>query len=64
MSRRLNIRAIREQKGLTQRDLSIRAGLAGSVVCYAEKGNVSPRVETLQRIAQALNVTLDELLTA
>ena len=56
------IRSLREATGLTQRALSIKAGLPQSTVCNLEKGNVSPRVDSLSKLARALNADLSELL--
>ena len=41
---------------MTQAQVAERSGLALSVISYAEKPTVSPRIETLQRLAKAFNL--------
>lgn len=57
------IRELRELAGLTQEQLAERAEVEGgdSAVCFYETGRREPRLATLRRIADVLNVTLDEL---
>ena len=60
------IRRLRRQKGLTQRELAARAGVfdVGELERgYKVKGGtvVNPQLETLSKIAAALGVTLEEL---
>lgn len=57
------IRIIRSSRGWTQADLAERAGVSLSVICVLEVGkNQNPRISTLWRIANALGVSLAELL--
>jgi predicted transcriptional regulator len=65
------IRALREKKGLSQRELAERVGTTQSAIARLEAGNVSPSLPTLDKIADALGaevslriVDLDELSTA
>lgn len=53
---------LRKQRGLTQLDLSIDSGLAHSFISDLELGKRNPSIETLWKVAKALDVTLEELL--
>lgn len=58
-----NIKKFRLQIGISQDSLSKRAGLAFHTIAKIESGyTTSPKIETLQRISKALDVSLDELL--
>ena len=52
------IRALREARGLSQRDLAEMVGTTQSAIARLEGGHVSPSLNTLDRIADALNVEL------
>lgn len=53
----------RKQAGLTQQDLCTKAGLSYSTLAKIERGAIkSPSIFTIQRIAGALGVSLDQLL--
>jgi ribosome-binding protein aMBF1 (putative translation factor) len=54
----LEIRALREKKGLSQRELAERMGTTQSAIARLEAGNISPSLATLDKIAQALGVEL------
>lgn len=56
-----NIRKIRKEKGLTQRELGELCGMADSAIRRYESGRANPKIETLQKIANALNVPIYEL---
>lgn len=58
----LNIKAIREQRGLTQRDLADRMNVRASTICKWETEQISLSVEMLLRLAVALNVPAADLL--
>jgi len=56
------IKEIRKQKKLSQDKLSKLADLSlNTIVNIEREKNTNPTVETLKKIANALNVTLDEL---
>jgi transcriptional regulator with XRE-family HTH domain len=55
------LRAIREQKQLSQRDIATRAGWVGPYVSRVECGHVIPTVENLEKFARALKVPLWQL---
>jgi ribosome-binding protein aMBF1 (putative translation factor) len=54
----LEITALREKRGLTQREVAERLGTTQSAVARLEAGNVSPTLPTLDRVAEALGVEL------
>lgn len=62
------LRALREKKGLSQRELAERVGTTQSAIARLEAGNISPSLPTLDKVAAALGaevsltfVDLDEL---
>ena len=61
MSKR--IRDCRKRLGLTQEKLAEKAGISPQFVSYAESGTRCPNSINLLRIAKALNVSTDYLLT-
>lgn len=52
------IRALREERGISQRELAERVGTTQSAIARLEAGNVSPSLPTLDRIAEALDAEL------
>ncbi len=56
------IRDFRETAGLTQAELSSRAGIGRVTLTRIEKGEHSPRTETLTAIARALGVDVEDLI--
>lgn len=58
-----NIKKIRKKKGISQDKLSKLADITHTTLAKIESGvNINPTIKTLQRIAQALNVKIDDLL--
>lgn len=55
------IKEIRKQKGLTQKQLGDLCGMADSAIRRYENGNANPKIETLKKIAAALEVPVSEL---
>ena len=55
------IRELRKAKNLTQEDLAEKVGIGTPNISYFETGKFSPAVETLQKIAEALEVEIYEL---
>jgi DNA-binding XRE family transcriptional regulator len=51
------LRAYREEKFLSQRELAVRAGVSRSTVVDAEAGRVCPHPRTVRKLADALGVT-------
>ena len=50
------IRELRKARGLTQKELGERAGIAEPTIRRYELGKLNPKFETVQKIAKALNV--------
>lgn len=48
----------RKGKGITQKELSVRTGIAQSDISKLENGNGNPSIRTLQRLANAMGMTL------
>ncbi len=46
--------ALREQRGWSQRELADRAGMKQPQLARLETGQVEPKLDTLQRLAQAM----------
>lgn len=57
----LNLRRLREGKGLTQEGLGERAELDPTYISGIERGVRNPSVLSLVRVAKALKVTVAEL---
>lgn len=55
------IRSLRERVGLTQDEVAARAELDRTYFNGIERGHRNPTVRALQRISDALDVTLDAL---
>lgn len=57
-----NIKKIRRKKGISQDKLSKLAEIAYNTIIKIESGAIqNPTIETVQKIAKALDVSLDEL---
>ena len=48
----------RTSQGLTQKELSIRSGIAQGDISKIENGNANPSIKTLKRLATALGKNL------
>lgn len=55
------LKALREAKGLSQEQLGDLAGLNSSVIAKSETGRTRPGSETLDKLARALDCTMDYL---
>ena len=55
------LKAWRDFRGLTQAEVERRGGLAHNALSRIETGSVSPKLGTLERIAAALEVNVEEL---
>ena len=56
------LKAIREDKGLTQQELSNRSGVSLRTIQNYESGAYSPRFGAVDKLAEALEVSAPELL--
>lgn len=58
------LRALRSRRGLSQRELAGRSGVSVGMISEVERGSKSPTVRLAYQLAQALGVSLTELLEA
>ena len=56
------LRALREEKKLSQGDMEKRTGLLRCYVSRVENGHTVPSIETLEKLARALEVPMYQLL--
>ena len=56
------LRALREQKKLSQGDIELRTGLLRCYISRVENGHTVPAVETLEKLARALEIPLYQFL--
>lgn len=56
------VREIRKERGLSQVELAAKVGIDRSYMGFLERGERNPSLEVIAKIAEALNVTPDELL--
>lgn len=56
------IKEIRNQKGLSQRALAVKARMSFTNLCNVENGKISPSINTIKRLAKVLNVSWLDLL--
>lgn len=57
----INLRSVRKEKGITQKQLAELVGTAASTITNYENGEREPTLETLCKIADVLDVSLDML---
>lgn len=57
-----NIRRIRVERRMTQKDLAAASGVSQPFIVDLERGARGAKPETLERIAAALGVTVDDLI--
>jgi len=55
------VKAWRKHLGLTQKELAKKANMAQSALARIESGKHEAREETLQKLAKAMNLTLEQL---
>jgi transcriptional regulator with XRE-family HTH domain len=56
------VRALREARGLSLRDLALRSGVSAPMLSQVERGETSPTLSVAQRIAAGLDLPLSTLL--
>lgn len=59
-----NVRRIRSFKGLSQEEVAQKAKVSRAAYRNIENGNTAPRVNTLQSVAKALDVKLEDLVAS
>lgn len=57
-----NLRSAREQLGINQKEVAKHIGVANSTYSLYESGNREPNLQTIKKIADFLNVSVDTLL--
>ena len=57
-----NLKRIRTQKGMTQGDIVRVLGVSRSFVSNIENGKTNPTLATIAKLAEAVEVSVDELL--
>ena len=57
-----NLKRIRTEKDISQVDVSRSLGVSRGFVSNIENGKTNPTLSTITRIAEALGVSVDELL--
>lgn len=58
----MRLKELREKRGLTQEQLADLSGVNQSAISFIENGTTaSPKLDTLQKLARALGVSLEEL---
>ena len=57
-----NIKRIRKEKNITQKQLAERSGLSVTSIQYYECGKFKPKVEQVERLAEALEVSPVEIM--
>lgn len=55
------IAELRKAKGMSQEQLASRSGVHRVTIARFETGKISPTLATLERLAAALDVTIDQL---
>ncbi|MCD8382817.1 MAG: helix-turn-helix domain-containing protein [Clostridiales bacterium] len=59
-----NLRRLRRERGLTQRELARRAGTSSQMIGYWENGTRNPNGASRQKLASALGVDVGQLLAS
>lgn len=59
----LRLRAVRKEKGLSQRELAKRAGVTNSTISLIEQDKVSPSVSSLKKVLDGFPMTMAEFFT-
>lgn len=57
-----NMMLTRKKKGLSQADLGKLIGTSGDVIGRYERGDITPSIEVVSKIADALEVSVDYLI--
>jgi transcriptional regulator with XRE-family HTH domain len=57
------LKSLRNDRNLSMRELALKADVAVSFISKIESGKTSPTIMTLQKILEALNVTVAEFFT-
>jgi transcriptional regulator with XRE-family HTH domain len=52
---------LRKRRGFTQTELANRSGILREMICTYESGKVTPRIDTIKKMAKALEMDYGEL---
>lgn len=55
------VKTIRQELGLSQEELAFRCGMHASHIGFLERGQRNPSLDTLERLALGLDISLSEL---
>lgn len=57
-----NLAKLRKQKGWSQEKLAVESGVSYNTIIKLERGRIkNPKIETVVKLAKALNVSIDRL---
>lgn len=56
------ITSLRRVLGITQKELAEKIGLTASTITKYEKGTLEPNIDTLNKISEALNVSISDII--
>jgi len=59
----IKLREIREAKGLSREQLSRLSNVSANMIYHIETGRKNPTINTLVKLAKALNVPISELVS-
>jgi transcriptional regulator with XRE-family HTH domain len=59
-----SLRELRAKEGLSQQELALACGMAPSYYSALERGQKNPTIDTLKRVADALHVSVAELVAS
>lgn len=62
MSLHENIKKLRTDKGMSQRELARQINMSGQMISKIEKAETTPSLEAITKIAAALNVEISDLI--
>ena len=62
MSLGKNIRNLREERDMKQKELAEKVGVTQAMICWVERETKNPSLQLGVEIAKALGCTVDELL--
>jgi len=58
-----NLAKLRKQKGWSQEKLAVESGVSYNTIIKLERGRIkNPKIDTVIKLAKALNVSIDKLL--
>jgi transcriptional regulator with XRE-family HTH domain len=57
-----NVQRLRRERGLSQEELSFRSGFTRAYLSGLEAGRRNPTIDSLSKLAQALDIEIEELI--